>query len=834
MPNKLKLLVVNASLEQSETLKNALISLDVFDVTVKHTSLDAIKLLKDTKVNVIITDIDVGEIDGWRFSRLVRSGMLKTPKNTPIVMTPPTYCERIAETTARAYGIDAILPLSQTTQLPQILANVLSSHIEKSSRLKLLLIEQNDTAVSEIKQHLEYGFAITNVATSDKAVQLVRQMPFSIILLNATQSTISDITDFVHQVKRANPNQAIVTLIDSEDADFAEQLLLLGVTDFIRLPYSHNLLNKVCEQAARREDFMVSYAEFADKVEQLSQSHTRYKDLFSAHQRILVHLNTVVMELDVNNNICFINPAWEELSGSGLQASLGLPLTSFFDGSEREKLGNALHKIKNKPGSNAKIELQLQHARGHTLWVECKFQRMESAQKASHITLSIDNIDERKQAEFSLQHLAQHDSLTSLHNRYYFDQQLQQLCSEVLATEKHVLIYIDLDHFKVINDSQGHQQGDTVLKQVANIFQSSVIDNSLVCRLGGDEFAIIIENTDILDAHMIAEHLCQQIEEHKFKFAQQEYSISCSIGITQINSNNNDASECLKQADIALYVAKNRGRNLVHCYSKEDAESKHLLTGITWAHRVRNALKHNQVEIHFQPIWCYRRNRIAYCEALVRLNIDDELIYPNQFIPALELVTDIHLLDHCVIRKTIKTLAEYPEIEKVAINLSAQALNDENILLLVSDTLKQHHVSPSRVTFEITESASISNLVATTAMIDKLQELGCDFSIDDFGTGFSTFSYLKQLPANQVKIDGSFVKDMTKDPIDEALVAAIKDISHSLNKTCVAEYVEDKQTFDLLAKIGVDYAQGYYISKPIPAHLVCNQIKKINADNSTS
>lgn len=832
MPNKLKLLVVNASLEQSEALKDALLPLGIFNVIIKHDSRSAIELLKRTSVNIIISDIDVGEIDGWRFARLVRSDMLATAKNTPIVLTPPTYCERIAETTARAYGIDAILPVSNLSQLPHILARVLSSHVEKSSRLKLLLVEANDQNAAEIESSLELGFAIERVQHGHQAVSRVQQKQYAIILINTAQSSLADITQFVLKVKQTHSNQAIVTIIDSEDADFAEQLLLLGVTDFIRLPYSHHLLNKICEQAARREDFMVSYAEFAEKVEQLSLSHARYKDLFSAHQRILVHLNTVVMELDATHNISFINPAWELLSGKGLQSSLGEPLVTFFADNHRAKLQNALTHIQQQPNANTKLELQLTHAHGHTLWVECKLQAMTKQNSHSHITISLDNIDERKQAEFNLQHLALHDTLTSLHNRYYFDQQLNQLCQNINSIDQHVLLYIDLDHFKVINDSQGHQQGDQVLKEVANIFQSSVDEQALVCRLGGDEFAILFEQTDLLDAHMIAEHLCQQIENHKFRFAQQAYSISCSIGMTQINHHNHDASECLKQADIALYVAKNRGRNLVHCYCKEDTDTKQLLTGMTWAHKVREALKNDHFEIHFQPIWSFKLQRIAYCEALVRLRIDDELIYPNQFIPALELVTDINLLDQCVITHTIKLLAQYPEIDKVAINLSAQALSNEDLLHWVSEQLKQQNVAPSRVTFEITESASISNLIATTTMIDKLQKLGCDFSIDDFGTGFSTFSYLKQLPANQVKIDGSFVKDMIKDPIDKALVTAIKDISHSLNKTCVAEYVEDKATFECLGEIGVDFAQGYFISKPITAQSVAKKIAQINTMNS--
>lgn len=220
--------------------------------------------------------------------------------------------------------------------------------------------------------------------------------------------------------------------------------------------------------------------------------------------------------------------------------------------------------------------------------------------------------------------------------------------------------------------------------------------------------------------------------------------------------------------------------------------------------------------MHFQPIINIQSKEVAYFEALVRLNIDDKMIFPGQFIPALERAEDIHLLDHQVVSKTIWMLSQYPCLKKVAINLSAQAFSDERLLPIIENKLERYDVSPSRVIFELTESASLTNLTATQRMIRRLTEMGCEFSVDDFGTGFSTFAYLKELPANSVKIDGSFVKDMLNDPIDLALVKAIKDVAHSLDKYSVAEFVENGDILAKLQEIGVDYAQGYHISKPLP------------------
>ena len=617
MSNKLQLLVVTPDVKLSTQLVDALKHVDVFDIELRDNSLGALELLKKQQVNVIITDLDIGEIDGWRFSRMVRSDLLATAKNTPIVLIPPTYCERIAETTARAYGIDAILQHSRIQALPHILANILSEHMDKSSRLPLLLVESNEERAAQINHNLELGFAIKTIDNCANAHTLVQQNNYAIVLVDATHGSFDRINNFLTQLRKHKPHQAVVTIIDSTDANFAERLLLLGVTDFIRLPFNHNIINKVCEQAARREDFMVSYQEFEEKVQQLGKSQQGYKDLFSAHQRILMHLNTAVIEIDQTKNICFLNPAWESLTGNRLQSSIGKPLASFFPSSEALKLSKLIDNIQKQPGDRDKVELQINHKLGHRVWIECRLQSIKEPHVKSYITLSIDNIDERKQAELSLQHLAHHDTLTNLHNRYFFDLQLNNCCEQMKPSQQHALLYIDLDHFKVINDSQGHQQGDKVLQKVAELFEHCVSGDALVCRLGGDEFAIILENTCLLDAHMIGESLCQTIENESFRFGEQNYSISCSIGLTQIDNNNCDASECLKQADIALYVAKSRGRNIVHCYSESDAQSKQLLSGITWAHRVKEALKSQSLTMHFQPIWCYKENKVSYYEALV-------------------------------------------------------------------------------------------------------------------------------------------------------------------------------------------------------------------------
>jgi len=834
VPNQLKLLILNASSAERRAIKATLDSLNVFTFIDAQDSQQALKLLKQQPVDIIITGINVGKIDGWRFSRMIRSGLLKTPKNTPILLIPPIYCERIAETTARSYGIDAVLPFEHKDMLPQVLANVLSTHLEKSSRLNLLLLDPIQNTAGKISEQLKLNFAITHVTSPKAALNAYNQQQFSIVLLDATTLSAKSSSVLVEEVLQHNSKQAIVTIIESDDADYAEQLLLSGVTDFIRAPYDPSFLNKVCDHAARREDFMVSYAEFAYKVEQLSVSEVRYKELFSAHQRILLHLNTVVLELDQQGNIRFINPAWETLSGFGVKSSLQNPLSAYCNSEDKGRLNNTINDILHGGEQKQQIEVKLIHKNGNSIWVECRLQLIKNSRNNATITATIDNIHERKQAELQLRHLAHHDPLTGLHNRYYFDQQLNKICQDKYTYDgiEHAVIYIDLDHFKIINDSKGHHQGDIVLKEVAKLFKANIGDDHLVCRIGGDEFAVILTDMNLLDAHLIAEGVCSAIEKHAFKSEDQIYTISCSIGLTQITTQNNDPNECLKQADIALYIAKNLGRNLVHCYSKEDVQNNTLQTGLEWGHEIRQALQQDNIELHYQPIWDFKKGKVAYFEALLRLKLQGELIYPNQFIPSLEMLNDTFLMDQCVIRNAVACVSKHPELNQVAINLSAQSFLDERLLPLIESNLEKYNVPASRIIFEITESASINNLKATRKMIEKLNSLGCHFSIDDFGTGFSTFNYLKQLPAQHVKIDGSFVSDMLNDPIDLALVKAINDISRSLDKRSVAEYVENEEIFFALKEIGVDYGQGYFIARPIPVEKVKVELEKISKNKT--
>jgi len=284
-----------------------------------------------------------------------------------------------------------------------------------------------------------------------------------------------------------------------------------------------------------------------------------------------------------------------------------------------------------------------------------------------------------------------------------------------------------------------------------------------------------------------------------------------------IDGSTNNAEEYLMRADIALYVAKGRGRNLIHQYDPLDSESEQLRHTINMSQTVRNAIAENRMTLYFQPIFDIKNNKISYYEALVRLvETDGRIIGPNNFIPALEAAGEMHLLDRWIIKLAINSLKEHPELIHIAINLSAQAFKDDNLVPTILENLTASGVSPTRITFELTESASLFNVHATQRIITKLHTLGCSFSVDDFGSGFSSFAYLKDLPADYIKLDGSFIQNLHRDKIDRTLVKSMIDVIQALGKKAVAEYVENEAILDILKSMGVDFVQGYHIGHPLP------------------
>lgn len=428
-----------------------------------------------------------------------------------------------------------------------------------------------------------------------------------------------------------------------------------------------------------------------------------------------------------------------------------------------------------------------------------------------------DELANLKVMEARLQFSVNHDDLTGLANRRRLENALDMTLSQVRNfMSVSALFYIDLDSFKVLNDAEGHEAGDTLLVQVANSLRRYFNINDILVRIGSDEFAVLVNNTDKETAIKLAEDLRNLFDGYDFEHHGHHYHLSASIGLKVIDADNaTTVGEVLSHSNQACYTAKTRGRNRVHLYSPDDREMHTLRHSVEWAPRIRAALKEGLFLLEFQPIYSLESEQVSHYECLIRMRGDGNVIfYPKEFIPVAEAMGLIHQIDFWVVAKVFELIVNMPENLSFAINLSGNVFLDENLYKLVRDKLSQTKIDPNRIVFEITETYAISNFEQTRRMVSDLRSLGCRFALDDFGAGFNSYSYLKHFPVDILKIDGGFITDLDNDPVDQQLVKSMIDIAHSLGKKTVAEFVERRSTLELLKSYGVDMVQGFLVGKP--------------------
>lgn len=437
-------------------------------------------------------------------------------------------------------------------------------------------------------------------------------------------------------------------------------------------------------------------------------------------------------------------------------------------------------------------------------------------------TALLSDITERKELMSNLQFLAERDGLTGLYNRAYFQGQLDQIMERIgrQAMPSCALLYIDLDNFKYVNDTLGHAAGDSLLIEVSNLLNRRARRSDLIARLGGDEFIVLLHNATETEAFQAADAFRQQIVDHTFSFKGSIVDIGCSIGLTILTADTGTASEAFSQADLACHLAKRRGRNRVHLFNPEDqADMTTMSLDIGWSARIKKALAGDGFVLACQPIFETRSRRVACYEVLLRLKDDSgNLIMPSGFLPSAERFGLSGEIDKWVIAEAITLLASerkvWPDL-RFAINLSGQTLSNLDVLDLIESVLAQTGVEPAALTFEVTETAAIADMGKASRFLERLRQLGCRTALDDFGSGFSSFSYLRDLPVDEVKLDGRFVRNVARNPVDAATVRAMHQIVQAMGKKAVAEFVETAESLDTLREIGVDFVQGNYMGPPV-------------------
>ncbi len=459
---------------------------------------------------------------------------------------------------------------------------------------------------------------------------------------------------------------------------------------------------------------------------------------------------------------------------------------------------------------------------GRLFDVEITSHRLEFGRREAALVVAQD-VTERKRAERELRFLASHDPLTGLFNRRRFADELeQQLAQARRYGARGALLYIDLDQFKYVNDSLGHHAGDELLVSIARLLRYRLRETDILARLGGDEFAILLPHTDGDEARRLAEDLLDALRRHTVTLGGQTIGITASLGLALYPEHSDSASELLAYADLVMYQVKEQGRNGFGVYAPGDAQAQIAAT-LSWERRIREALADDCFVLYAQPILDLHsaaRPRVSAYELLLRLRSEDgEVVLPGAFLDVAERSGLIRAIDRWVVRQAIGIVAAETAAGRritLEVNLSGKSITDPELLPLIARELRASGIEPADLIFEITETAAIADIEEARRFIATLKELGCRFAIDDFGVGFSSFYYLKHLPVDYLKIDGSFVSNLPRDLVDQHLVRAIVEVARGLGKQTVAEFVGDDQTVRLLRQFGVDYAQGYHTGRPRP------------------
>ena len=386
------------------------------------------------------------------------------------------------------------------------------------------------------------------------------------------------------------------------------------------------------------------------------------------------------------------------------------------------------------------------------------------------------------------------------------------------------------DGFNIINDTCGHIAGDEFLHQLAGLLRNVVRNRDTLSSLGGDEFGVLMEHCVLDQAHRVADAIFNAINDYQFFWEGEAFRIGVSIGLVAINNATGSYTDLFKQADAACYLAKELGRNRIHVYHPDDVELAIRQGEMQWVGRINHALEEGRFCLYAQPIKSLNGDALKHYELLVRmLDEQGKSISPGAFLPAAERYNLIERIDTWVVEHAISMMSSHlafvEQVNFISINLSGPSVANAQFMSTIIALISESNIDANKICFEVTETAAISNLLAASTFITALKDLGCRFALDDFGSGLSSFGYLKNLPVDYLKIDGMFVKDMVDDPIDKAMVRSINDIGHVMGMKTIAEFVETDAIMEQVKEVGVDYAQGYSIGKPTPFKDVINQFE---------
>jgi diguanylate cyclase (GGDEF)-like protein/PAS domain S-box-containing protein len=682
---------------------------------------------------------------------------------------------------------------------------------------KILIVEDEKIISLDLQRRLEkFGYDVCGLATSgEEAIEKAESLLPHIVLMDIM---LTGTTDGIEAAKIVNKQLQIPVIFLTAYAD-----------------------EKTLERAKEAEPFGYILKPFKEKelyttIDIALYKHQIDKKLKKQERRVSAILHSIedgIIATNGENRIQFMNPVAEDITGwSEEEARNNLleDILTLYSEKTEEKIKMPHENEDSEKGPLFFKNTILENHNGEIIPVEGTVAKIRDVENMTEgQVIAIRDLTEMREMSDKLSYQASHDALTGLMNRNAFSQNLTALIESAhRENREHALLYVDLDQFKLINDTVGHAAGDELLIEATSIIKTVFRSGDICARIGGDEFGILLTDTNQETALNIAQRLHNRLSERKLSWGPNTFNIHSSIGLVMIDNQSKDIHSILAAADDACFLAKEEGGKRIKMFETSNSLFLKRRGEMQWVARLTGALEEDRFELYFQPIIDLKSNsdseKEIKSEILVRM-IDEEnnIVQPADFLPAAERYNMMPAVDRWVVRNAMHL---YNEITKqdgksginriFAINLSAESMADEDFLDYIYDHIEESGIKPQNFCFEITETVTITNMATASRFIRELKDIGCTFALDDFGSGFSSFGYLKDMPVDFLKIDGSFVKDMDENPVNCAMVEAINNLGHVMGIKTIAEFARSQAIIDKLRELQVDFAQGYEIGRPKP------------------
>lgn len=693
---------------------------------------------------------------------------------------------------------------------------------------------------------------ILEAADGKRALEIIAHTPLDLVILDILMPGLSGL-EVLDRIRRrfSNSELPILMLSVKDDIDDVVKALESGANDYVTRPFDYTILTT-------RINALVSYKQTQDSIR---EAHSKLESRIAERTNELVRANralqsevterkqaeeqvqisrkrfrtlyndtpSMFFSLGSDGRIVSANQFGADYLGQTVDSIVGKRIAELHLEEDQALVQEKLKNCLNDPHVIHRWEACMLHSDGSRIWVRTAARVMsDDLENTNSILMVCEDITEAHTLSEQLKYQAKHDALTGLVNRYEFERCLKDLLSDARENHtRHALLYMDLDHFKVINDTCGHDAGDELLRQLGHVLRARTAGTDTLARLGGDEFAVLLCNCDLDRATAIAHDLHRFINEFRFVWRDARFGISVSIGVVAIEQSTEDIAALLSAADTACYSAKEEGPKQVHVYQPDDKEVIRRYQEMNWIGKIDKALEDKRFELFYQrimpinPADIRRQEGKDHYELLLRMRDESgRIVKPASFLPAAERYKYATKLDRWVVEFAFQWLVKIPELvdrlSMCSINLSGHSISGNEFLYYLLEQIEKTSIPPSKLCFELTETATITNLVGANELIHELRSRGCRFALDDFGTGLSSFDYLKNLPVDFIKIDGQFIRNIANDPVNYTMVKSINDIAKVMSKETIAEFVDSEAALATLHEIGIDFAQGNIIAEPKP------------------